>query len=213
MMKVLSLNTGTAKAILIGETLSQTGIYKQAATGPVQVGKLGFLGDVQVATKHHGGPDQAVYIYSQQDYDWWSAELGYALQPGTFGENLTLSDYGGQDFRIGDKLVFSEVMLELSAPRIPCATLAARMGDVGFVKRFRAARRPGVYARVLQEGRLQVGESASYERAPADYPTILERFESFYDKKLAADTIKRFLQAPIAERDRTELKRLLNGLG
>ena len=48
-------------------------------------------------------------------------------------------------------------MLEITAPRIPCNTLAARMGDPGFVKRFLAAERPGLYCRVIRPGILQIG--------------------------------------------------------
>jgi MOSC domain-containing protein YiiM len=46
----------------------------------------------------------------------------------------------------------------LTAPRIPCGTLALRMGDPGFVKQFRAAERPGLYCRVVRAGDIQVGK-------------------------------------------------------
>jgi MOSC domain-containing protein YiiM len=49
------------------------------------------------------------------------------------------------------------VVLEVTAPRIPCATLAARMGDPQFVKKYRRAERPGLYCRVIREGNLQTG--------------------------------------------------------
>ena len=42
--------------------------------------------------KHHGGPDQAVYVYGEHDYAWWSEQLGRPLEPGTFGENLTVRE-------------------------------------------------------------------------------------------------------------------------
>ena len=66
------------------------------------------------------------------------------LAPGTFGENLTISELESAPLAIGDRLHISGVILEVTAPRIPCWKLAQRMGDPGFVKRFRAAERPGL---------------------------------------------------------------------
>jgi MOSC domain-containing protein YiiM len=58
---------------------------------------------VIVDKKHHGGVDQAVYIYTRPDLDWWSAELGQKLAPGTFGENLLLSDLLSAELCLGDR--------------------------------------------------------------------------------------------------------------
>ncbi len=72
----------------------------------------------------------------------WARNSG----PGTFGDNLTLSDLESAQFNIGDRFHIGSVMLEVTAPRIPCATLAARMGDPHFVKKYRRAERPGCIA-------------------------------------------------------------------
>ena len=50
-------------------------------------------------------------------------------------------------FRIGDRLHIGEVILEVTAPRIPCDTFATRVGDPTFIERFRKAGRPGFYCR------------------------------------------------------------------
>ena len=72
-------------------------------------------------------------------------------------------------------------MLEITAPRIPCGTLAARMGDAGFVKRFKEAERPGAYTRVLQTGHVQAGDEFTYQRGTSDV-TLLEVFRLYYEK-------------------------------
>lgn len=204
-MKLLSVNRGLPKPITIGARIERTGIFKTPAAASVRVGKLGLEEDVQVAKKHHGGPDQAVYLYSAEDYAWFSGILGRELAPGTFGENLTLSSFGENPLFVGDRLRIGEVLLELTAPRIPCATLAARMGDPGFVKRFKEAERPGVYARVLAEGRLQEGDEAVYMRGDSDV-TVLELFRNFYDRAPKPEELERLLGAPLAERSRKDLE-------
>ena len=40
-----------------------TGIRKLPSSTPVYVAKSGIVGDSVLNTKHHGGPDQAVYGY------------------------------------------------------------------------------------------------------------------------------------------------------
>ncbi len=116
---------------------------------------MGLEGDSIVDKKNHGGRDQAVYIYGGADYAWWSRarpDLDHGYQPGTFGENLTISDLESAEYAVGDRLQIGEVVLEVTAPRIPCVTLAARMGDPQFIKAFMAAERPGLYCRVIVEG-------------------------------------------------------------
>lgn len=123
----------------------KSGIFKEPSLLPAKIGVYGLEGDAVLDTAHHGGLDQAVYCYCQADYDWWTEQLGEAIGPGTFGENLTLSGIANADVHIGDRFHGREVLLEVTSPRIPCNTLAARMGDPGFVKRFHAANRSGFY--------------------------------------------------------------------
>ena len=92
-MHLLSINIGAARAVDETRPHDLTGIYKEPVAGPVQVTTYGLPGDTIVSTKHHGGPDQALYVYGGADYAWWAAELGREFAPGTFGENLTISDW------------------------------------------------------------------------------------------------------------------------
>ncbi|MFN8418217.1 MAG: MOSC domain-containing protein [Anaerolineae bacterium] len=96
------------------------GDFKIPTSDPVQINRLGLAHDVIIDTKHHGGVDQAVYVFGQPDYEWWSAQLGVALEAGIFGENLTISDLESATMRIGDRLhIGSDVILEVTSPRIP----------------------------------------------------------------------------------------------
>ena len=208
-MKLLSVNIGTEGEVQRKDYRERTGIFKLPAEGAVKIGKLGLAGDLIVSEKHHGGPDQAVYIYGEADYDWWRNEHGLELDAGTFGENLTISGLESVAFAIGDILHVGEVALQVTAPRIPCKTFAARMEDPQFVKKFRAAERPGLYCRVLKEGSVQAGDEVHVEKYTEPTVTLIEMYRDFYEPDKSAAGIQRFLDAPIAIRDRVEKEKLL----
>jgi hypothetical protein len=128
-----------------------TAIDKRPVDGPVRVRPLGLHADVQADRKHHGGEDQAVYAYADEDAEHFAAMLDRPVPPGLFGENLRTSGVEltgaviGERWRVGETL-----LLEVTIPRIPCGTFARRMGVAGWVKRFAEEGRPGAYLRVLK---------------------------------------------------------------
>ncbi len=210
-MKVLSVNIGSPTRL--PGMRDPTGIRKLPTLLPVRVQALGIDGDSVCCTKHHGGADQAVYIYGQVDYEWWSCELAEALAVGTFGENLTISDLVSSEYNIGDRFHFDEVILEVTAPRIPCGTLAKRMKDPKFPERFRAAERPGLYCRVIREGHIRAGEAANVERFCGPIVPAVELFRAFYrNDEDDADTLRWHLSAPIAIRAQIETENKLRRL-
>jgi len=214
-MQLISVNVGRERTLQRKNRTEQTGIYKLPASEPVKLTKLGLEGDVIVSKKHHGGPDQAVYVYGQADYEWWAKELGKQLVPGTFGENLTISGLESAQFNIGDLLHLEDVTLQVTAPRIPCGTFAARMDDGQWVKRFRKAERPGMYCRVIREGSVQPGNTVSVEKYTGPTISIPEMYREYYNRNKSEEILRRHLDAPIAIRARRdlekELRRLLAG--
>lgn len=208
-MTLLSVNLGKPRPD--GDRKAKTGIDKKPTDGAF-VGTLGLEGDAVLNKRHHGGPDQAVYLYAAEDYAWWSAELGYELEPGTFGENLTTEGLDVTGLAVGDRLTLGGVVLEATAPRIPCATLERRMGQEGFVKRFLAARRPGAYLRVLRPGALRAGDSVSLVPYAGERVGMVELFDGFHHPVLTEEAIRRVLAAPVAERLRATKEAQLAGL-
>ena len=205
-MKLANINIGQERTQQNGNKLETTGIYKLPTPEPVHISSLGIKEDFIASKKHHGGPDQAIYVYGTRDYDWWSTELGRDLYPGTFGENLDITELESSQFNIGDRLLIGSVILEITAPRIPCGTLAARMEDPQFVKRFRHAERPGFYCRVLQEGTVEMGNDIKIERYEKETVSVIQIFRDYYDKDKSEETIRKQLNAPIAIRLRTALE-------
>src|SRR5689334_16953576 len=90
-MQLISLNLGHEQAMRNGKASGKTGIYKLPTDQAVQVTNEGLGGDVIYDTENHGGADQAIYVFGVPDYEWWSGQLGRELEPGAFGENLTVS--------------------------------------------------------------------------------------------------------------------------
>ncbi|WP_309134964.1 MOSC domain-containing protein [Cellulomonas sp.] len=157
-----------------------TAIDKRAVDGPVKVGPYGLRGDVQANRKHHGGLEQAVYAYGQDDADFWAGELGRELHPGWFGENLRVAGLDPNAARVGERWHVGErVVLEVTGPRTPCATFARWVGGAderGWVKRFGAEGRLGAYLRVVRGGEVRAGDAIVVDPAPQDAPTVLDRY-------------------------------------
>lgn len=197
---LLSINTGNAEQLQVGGNSVATGIFKKAREGKVLVSELGLEGDTIVNKKVHGGPDQALYIYSEADYAWWRKELNRELEPGMFGENLTISDFHAGDLRIGDRLLLGgTVLLEITAPRVPCAQFATKMGDGAFGKKFVAAERPGAYARVITPGEIEVGCEIEWQPTDQDYATIKEVFIEWHKKSWSEAIARKALNSPISK--------------
>jgi len=207
-MRVTSVNVGREETIDHGNRLFRTGIRKRPVAGAVLIGADAVAGDTISDKKHHGGADQVVYAYSKDDYDWWSAQLGRELAPGTFGENLTIEGLPS-DMNVGDRLLIGDVLLEATAPRIPCSTLAAQMQDSGFGMAFRNAERPGIYFRVLNEGEVSAGDAVTYIENPAPVVSILDLYRLVYDLRPDAAAMERYLEAPLAERVRASIEEKL----
>ena len=179
MALVCSLNVGTA--LPLATRAGRSGIDKVPTDGPVVVGPpgpggpggSGLAGDAICDTAHHGGDDQAVYAYAREDLDHWQDRLGEALRPGTFGENLTTIGLDVTGARLGERWrVGRDVLLEVTTPRIPCATFQVWMGREGWVRDFTRAGRPGAYLRVLTGGAVHSGDPVVVEERPGHGVTI-----------------------------------------
>lgn len=211
-MHIISVNIGKSQPFDNAKKSGVTGIYKHPSAERVNVTATGLAGDDVCDVANHGGPDQAVYVYGTPDYEWWSRELGRELAPGTFGENLTIAGLESAQLSIGDRLHTSSVTLEVTAPRIPCSTLARRMDDPAFVKRFRAAERPGVYCRVIRTGFVQAGDAVTLEPYAGSTISAIEMFREYYTPVRDASSIRAYLAAPIAVRARADKQQQLEKL-
>ena len=129
--------------------------------------------------RNHGGPDQAVYAYAREDLDFWEAELGRRLPNGVFGENLTTEGVDANGALIGERWrIGPDVILEASAPRIPCGTFQGWLAQAGWIKRFTLAARPGAYFRVIEPGEIQAGDEIEAVHRPDHDVTVALSFRA-----------------------------------
>ncbi|MBB6629323.1 MOSC domain-containing protein [Nocardioides sp. KIGAM211] len=179
---VLSVNVGTPReADWAG--IGRTSIDKQPVAGAVHCGPLGLDGDQVSDTKHHGGVDQAVYVFAREDLDWWAGELGQEIRDGQFGENLTTSGLDVNEAEIGERWQVGEVLLEVASIRTPCNDFKNWMGLSGYdnkawVKRFALVGRPGPYLRVLGEGSIRAGDPIEVLHRPGHGVTVSTMFRA-----------------------------------
>ena len=207
-MRVVSVNAGGAEQLQVGARSVTTGIRK----APVErgfAGALGLVGDVVADQKNHGGLDQALYVYSADDYAFWADDLGGVPEPGTFGENVTVSSLGAEPVRIGDQFRVGEALLEVTAPRIPCSVFATRMEEGAWVKRFADARRPGVYVRVVEPGEIAAGDAVERLGGGEGHPTVVDLMDVWYDADPDPGLLERLIASPLAERARANVERKL----
>lgn len=116
-MQIISINRAQKHQITFNGEQVGTGIFKTAVSGKVRVIRLGITGDTIADPSVHDGQNQAVYLYSVEDYQLWIAKLGKELPSGSFDENLTTEGPDLRALKIGDLLKAGEVLLEISAPR------------------------------------------------------------------------------------------------
>jgi MOSC domain-containing protein YiiM len=161
------VNVGRPRQVAVrrGRPL-MSAIGKVPVDGRVRVAGVNVEGDEQADRRVHGGADKAVYAYAAEDTAWWEAELGRALGPGAFGENLTVAGVDVSGAVIGERWRIGSVELEVAQPRLPCAQLGLRFGDPRMVKRFADARRPGAYLRIVREGEIGAGDAIAVADRP-----------------------------------------------
>src|SRR5215218_5387576 len=173
MAHVVSVNVGTPQPVGLrrGRPV-RSAIAKAPVEGRVRVEGVNVAGDDQADRRVHGGPDKAVYAYAAEDTAWWDAELGRALGPGAFGENLTVAGVDVSGAVVGERWRIGTVELEVCQPRFPCFKLGLRFGDPKMLKRFTRAERPGAYLRIRREGELGAGDAVEVAERPAHGVTV-----------------------------------------
>ncbi|WP_328719858.1 MOSC domain-containing protein [Streptomyces sp. NBC_00247] len=193
-MHLLTVNVGIPRhSAHTGARDGLTGIDKRPVDGPVAVtdpgpkgtGGSGLAGDAVCDLRHHGGSDQAVYAYAREELDAWEQKLGKPLPNGIFGENLTTLGLEvsraliGERWRIGPDLV-----LEVTAGRIPCRTFAGHVREERWVKRFSQEAVTGAYLRVVTPGSVRAGDVIEIVHRPDHGVTAALEFRSFTDRTL-----------------------------
>ncbi|WP_089158046.1 MOSC domain-containing protein [Micromonospora sp. NBS 11-29] len=177
--RLVAVNLGVVtEAAWAGDASGRSGIDKRPADGRVPIQAGGVDGDFIGERAHHGGPDQAVYAYAEEDARWWAAELGRPLPPGAVGENLTTRAVDVTGAVIGECWAVGSTLLQVTKPRTPCRTFAGFWGVPDLIKRFTVRGAPGAYLRVLRAGDAAAGDPVEVVDRPAHGVTVGEVFRA-----------------------------------
>jgi len=170
-----------------------TGISKQPVSGQIRLGLLGFEGDGVADLKHHGGTDKAVCVYSYEHYGYWEETLGVAMPSAAFGENFTVSGLSEDNISIGDIFQAGTALLQVTQPRQPCKTLAARYGRNDMVKLVADSGRTGFYFRVIEEGFVKKGDSLVLKTKDARNVTVSFASHTYHHNKRNCEAVSKVL--------------------
>jgi len=214
-MRIESINCATITHIDYEGKKIATGIFKRPMDSPVLVRKQNLEGDQQADLKNHGGLDKAIYAFSANHYPYWQKELEReSMSPGSFGENLTISNLEESKILIGDQLSIGDCILEVSQPRVPCFKLGIAMGDKRMPRLFTQSYKTGVYFRVIKEGEISKTDQANITFSPKDSISIKDFFRSVFDKQFEnkQEVMERAIEnVALADEWRSTLSKRLKG--
>ena len=203
-MHIVSINS--AKSAAKNSGIDKQPMERQQAF----VGIQGLVADTIVNKKFHGGAYQALYVYSQEDLDYWSGVLGRNFSPGNFGENILLMDFSVVEFRIGDIVQLGEVYARITYPRIPCSVFAKHIGQdhrVGdFCQSFLESGRTGFYLKILETGFMRLGDSLILHQQDLAMPSISSVAALYGAKIKDKSLIELMLKSAIAPKMRSTLE-------
>lgn len=159
--RLLSLQVSLPCEVVTAEGPLRTGLRKSPVSGPLHLGPRALDGDGCADLIHHGLEDQAVCVMPVEHYGFWRGELGLdevGFPFGSFGENFTVEGQTEQDLYLGDRWRIGEAEVEVTKPRVPCATLNRVWGHRRFAALMGRKALTGWYLRVLKPGPVEAGQ-------------------------------------------------------
>ncbi len=201
-MRVISIQAGTPRTVGTPhapdpmDRAFTSAIWKEPVEGPAWVGTLGIRGDTVANPTVHGGPDQAVLMYTVSHYPAWTEWGLDDLGPGAFGENLSVEGLTEETACLGDIFQIGGARLQVTKPREPCSTLARRHQIRDMIAIVQRNGRGGWYLRVLNEGEIEAGQPiALVDRPHPEWP-VREVGRAMLERKTDPERAARLARCP-----------------
>ena len=171
-MRLLSISSGKVMPLFgshhpnystVASAINKQAISTLAAPGPVEITRLGVVGDEQADLSVHGGIEKAIYVYPIEHYAFWNELLTREtkkqkdLPLGAFGENFTIEGLLETEIFVGDQMQIGDLQFTVVKLREPCFKFNAKMGYKGAAKAMLQSGFSGWYLRVNQTGVLSAG--------------------------------------------------------
>ncbi len=159
--------------------------------------RLNLDGDGQGDLAGHGGEQRAVMLYQLDSYRDWEAHLRRSgLEPGEFGENLTVEGLPDHEVCIGDRYRIGGALFEVTQPRVTCYRVGIRMNNPQMPALLVAHQRPGFYLRVIAEGEIGAGDEIIKVAEGPERVTVAEINALLYLPGHPRDQLERALRIP-----------------
>jgi len=176
-----------------------TGIWKQAISGPVELGIEGLAGDVQADRRVHGGVDKALHQYPEQHYRRLAEHfpaIAAQLLAGSIGENVSAGGFDESSVCIGDVFRLGRARLQVSQPRSPCWKIDHRYGTDGVARSVAELGLTGWYYRVVSIAAVSSGDQLELlDRLPGAV-SLAELWQVWRQHRPDQETLARLCAAP-----------------
>jgi len=191
-MRVISVNVGQPRKVLVNGEIVETGIYKAPVEGRVAIRRLNIDGDRQADLTVHGGWDKAIYAYPIEHYEYWQEQFPEMDLPwGMFGENLSITGLFEDAVHIGDHFQVGTARLMVTQPRLPCYKLGIKFEREDIIKRFLVSGRTGFYFAVLEEGKVAAGDPITLLHRDEHDITIADIVRLYREDKYNVELMRR----------------------
>ena len=194
-MKVLSVNIGKSKSVIIGDKKVRTGIYKNPIADSVLVSCDGIVGDEQVEKSVHGGLWKAVYVYPYEHYEVWQKYFpNMKLDYGAFGENITSQGLLENEICVGDILKIGTCRFAVTEPRLPCFKFNKKLNEPKAAKFMVENLISGFYLKVIDEGKITAKNNIVIEQKGFGKIPISELNKFLLHKKMSSSHLTNILK-------------------
>lgn len=210
-MKVISTNIAKPQFVTINGERQQTGIYKKPTNQSIYLDKEEVKGDEISNRQVHGGEFKACYLFSADHYQHWKNLYPHLpWDYGMLGENLTVEGLDETQLYVGDIYKVGSAIIEVTQPREPCTTFAAKIGTADIMQQFIDHGRPGTYVRVSQQGDVKVGDTIELVEKAKSSVSIADFFKLLFERSKNQKHLKLLVEnESIPLKKRMQLTRFL----
>jgi MOSC domain-containing protein YiiM len=183
-LKIVSTNIAKPQFVTINGEQQRTGIFKKPTDSPIYLDTEEVKGDEISNRKVHGGIYKACYLFSADHYPHWQnlyPQLDWHY--GMLGENLTVEGLDETQICVGDIYKVGNALIQVTQPREPCTTFAAKMGTADIMQQFVAHGRPGTYVRVLESGNVTLGDTLELVETSKHPVTVADFFKILFSRE------------------------------
>lgn len=171
-MRLLSISSGKVMPLFgshhpnystVASAINKQSISNLNSPTPIEINRLGVVGDEQADPSVHGGIEKAIYVYPIEHYAFWNELLSREtkqsvnLPLGAFGENFTIEGLLETEIYVGDQMQIGDLQFTVVKLREPCFKFNAKMKYKGAAKAMLQSGFSGWYLRVNQTGSLIAG--------------------------------------------------------